>query len=434
MSIKINYKILNEQQKEVTFLKEEEIIVGRPKKDSIPTIDFTPDNRVSRPHLAIYYKYNTWWIEDIESKNGTFLNDQKITEATPLSSGDIITIGKSSITIGIDAAETDYYKSTGTIKHEEKIPENAVPEEILGANQLQLFEKITDIIGFTKNKSAKSERFLDALEIAFPDADRRAILLLEGNNLKPYECWPRQDHHFSTTLSGWVIQQKAAQLWCRNTSDPKTKESEGLKDTRSAIYSPMVCEGIVSGVIHVDSKKSDTAFNINDVVLLGLVSNIFANALCVNPKKYKYDLFLSHNSLDKPVVEQLGAALINLGFSVWLDKWELRPGLDWQDALEEIIMTCRSAAVCFGGSGIGPWEDREMKRLLIRFVKERKDGKVLPIIPVLLPGAPDNVTFPLFLECFTWVDMRAGIDKKGLDRVQWGITGINPNSMANPHV
>ena len=426
MSIKFNYKIFGKQKKEVVFSKEKEIIIGRPKQDIIPAIDFTPDNKVSRPHCTIYYKFNTWWITDLQSKHGTFLNDQKISEETPLTSGDIIKIGESYITIDIDDIEMDYYNKSGTIKHEVKISEKAVPKEILGENQLQLFEKITDIIGFTKNKSAKRERFLDAMEKAFPDADRRAILLLKGKNLEPYECWPREDLHFSSTLSGWVIQHKTARLWCRNTSNPETKESEGLKETLSAIYSPMVCEGEVAGVIHVDSKKSDTAFNKSDVILLGMVSNIIANALCVNPKKYKYDVFLSHNSKDKPIVEQLGEALRNRGLSVWLDKWALQPGMNWIDALEDIITTCRSAAVCIGPSGIGPWEEVEMQGLLIRFVKEKKAGNIIPVIPVLLPGAPGNIQLPLFLEVKTWVDMRAGIDKKGLDRVQWGITGVNP--------
>ena len=98
-----------------------------------------------------------------------------------------------------------------------------------------------------------------------------------------------------------------------------------------------------------------------------------------------FDVFLSHNSKDKPAVKSLGAALKQRGLSVWLDEWELRPGLTWQDALEDIVTGCKSAAVCFGGSGVGPWEDPEMQALLRRFVNDKKIGNIVPIIPVLLP-------------------------------------------------
>jgi hypothetical protein len=136
-----------------------------------------------------------------------------------------------------------------------------------------------------------------------------------------------------------------------------------------------------------------------------------------------FDVFLSHNSKDKPAVKALGAALQQRGLSVWLDEWELRPGLTWRDALADIVTGCKSAIVCIGGSGVGPWEDPEMQALLRRFVNDKRIGNIVPIIPVLLPGAPTDVKLPLFLEAFTWVDLRNGLTADGLERLRWGITG-----------
>jgi hypothetical protein len=42
-----------------------------------------------------------------------------------------------------------------------------------------------------------------------------------------------------------------------------------------------------------------------------------------------------------------------------------------------------------------------MKALLRRFVNEKKTGNILPVIPVLLPGAPATIKLPLFLEEIT---------------------------------
>src|SRR5206468_1299285 len=93
-------------------------------------------------------------------------------------------------------------------------------------------------------------------------------------------------------------------------------------------------------------------------------------------------VFLSHNSKDKLVVRQLAESLKARGVRVWLDEWELVPGRSWQDALEDIIQTSKSAAVLVGPEGLGPWELPEMRACLNEFVKRR-----LRVIPVLLPGA-----------------------------------------------
>ena len=46
------------------------------------------------------------------------------------------------------------------------------------------------------------------------------------------------------------------------------------------------------------------------------------------------NVFLSHNSRDKPAVRELVEALRERGLTVWLDMDELRPGMPWQPLLE----------------------------------------------------------------------------------------------------
>jgi len=134
-----------------------------------------------------------------------------------------------------------------------------------------------------------------------------------------------------------------------------------------------------------------------------------------------FDVFLSHNSKDKPAVRQLAEELKKRGLRVWLDEWELVPGRPWQEALEEIIQTTKSAAVLVGADGLGPWEIPEMRGCLSEFMDRR-----LSVIPVLLPGASQQPVLPLFLKRFAWVDFREGLTNDGLDRLVWGITGKKP--------
>ena len=131
----------------------------------------------------------------------------------------------------------------------------------------------------------------------------------------------------------------------------------------------------------------------------------------------EFDVFLSHNSRDKPAVEEIAALLRDRGLRVWLDKDELRPGLPWQEGLEEGVLASRSVAVFVGKDGMGAWQTPEMRAFLARSRREE-----IPVIPVLLPGCSESPQLTLFLEAMTWVDLRQGLTE-GLGRLVWGITG-----------
>ncbi|MBV9691104.1 MAG: TIR domain-containing protein, partial [Ktedonobacteraceae bacterium] len=130
-----------------------------------------------------------------------------------------------------------------------------------------------------------------------------------------------------------------------------------------------------------------------------------------------FDVFLCHHGPDKGVVKQLGEQLKHAGILPWLDEWELRPGLPWQQLLEQQIEHIKAAAVFVGKSGIGPWQHQELDAFLREFVQ-----RGCPVIPVLLPDAPQEPTLPVFLRAMTWVDFRKQ-DPDPMQRLLWGITG-----------
>ena len=135
-------------------------------------------------------------------------------------------------------------------------------------------------------------------------------------------------------------------------------------------------------------------------------------------KRSQFDVFISHNSKDKPAVIQLAKKLKAQGLKVWLDIWELRPGHSWQEEVEKIIASTRAAVVLVGRDGFGPWQEAEMQALLQEFTQRK-----LPVIPVLLPGCRTQPKLPLFLHRLTWVDARKGLDEQVIKRLAWGITG-----------
>jgi len=149
-----------------------------------------------------------------------------------------------------------------------------------------------------------------------------------------------------------------------------------------------------------------------------VVATIDPVALALRAKRQaaRFDVFLCHNSADKPAVKLLGQRLKDRGILPWLDEWELPPGQPWQPLLEKQIQSIASAAVFFGPAGISPWHQQEMRGFISEFVQ-----RSAPVIPVLLAGASGEPEVPLFMRQLTWVDFRR-TDPDPFERLVWGIT------------
>ncbi|GAK48799.1 GUN4 domain protein [Candidatus Moduliflexus flocculans] len=120
---------------------------------------------------------------------------------------------------------------------------------------------------------------------------------------------------------------------------------------------------------------------------------------------YRYDIFLSHHNNDKAQIGALALWLKNQGVAVWFDAWNLVPGLPWQEGIEEGILQSRSMAIFVGASGLGQWEIPEMRAAIQLYVERQS-----PVVPIFLPGCPADITLPLLLQRFVWIDFRNGMD------------------------
>ena len=100
-----------------------------------------------------------------------------------------------------------------------------------------------------------------------------------------------------------------------------------------------------------------------------------------------YDVFLSHNSKDKPDVRALVGWLEDNDVTVWLDEAELKPGDRLTKKLGVSLEASRSAIICIGPDGEGPWQSEEIDTLLNKSIKLSRQRDEFRIIPVLLPGA-----------------------------------------------
>lgn len=63
--------------------------IGRANTNSI----VLEDDYVSSEHALLLLRGQQWWLEDLDSRNGTLLNGVRLTEATVVGAGDVIAIG-----------------------------------------------------------------------------------------------------------------------------------------------------------------------------------------------------------------------------------------------------------------------------------------------------------------------------------------------------
>jgi len=52
------------------------------------------DEFLSAEHALLSWRENAWWIEDLESKNGTFLSGVRVSRPVPVRPGDTIEVGR----------------------------------------------------------------------------------------------------------------------------------------------------------------------------------------------------------------------------------------------------------------------------------------------------------------------------------------------------
>src|SRR6478752_838977 len=70
-------------------LKKDKFLIGRAKECALRA----GSEAISRRHCAIIHRETGWTVRDLGSRNGTHVNDEKITAEVPLKPGDELRVG-----------------------------------------------------------------------------------------------------------------------------------------------------------------------------------------------------------------------------------------------------------------------------------------------------------------------------------------------------
>jgi|GEM_PF-6440457 hypothetical protein len=132
----------------------------------------------------------------------------------------------------------------------------------------------------------------------------------------------------------------------------------------------------------------------------------------------QFDVFLAHNSDDKPQVRIICRKLKEEGLRPWLDEEQIEAGKVFQDEIQQGIIQSKSAAIFIGAKGLGDFQGIELKILISISQKKR-----ISVIPVLLPGVDIIPEGLLLLQQFHWVKFKNINDESALYKLKMGILG-----------
>ncbi len=266
------------------------------------------DRVVSKEHALITFADEGYWLQDMGSRNGTFVNGAQIQGRTRLNDGDVVTLGSSRLAF-VDGARPQVAQeavSQVTINTaglaDQNIPQTAIRSrmQIDGANEAKFLPEMqiadTDTLRadyeklrvvFELNQAIGAEIDIDVvldkiLEKAFEftTADRGVILLLNDDG-DPVPCAVKNRHgkqeklELSQTILNEVIQQRHAVLSSDATMDSRFGGAHSiiLQGIRSTMCVPLIHGTELLGMIHLDTRIATGVFTEKDLQILSVFAN-----------------------------------------------------------------------------------------------------------------------------------------------------------------
>lgn len=272
------------------------VIIGRQSGDGAVDLDLSPDVTASRRHALITYQNDSFWIEDLGSRGGTWINNQRISSKTPITSNDQIKIGQTILSLySLDAVAS--VESLGDT--EPNVPQSdedlleqgsftssvsamQSPSDLLLERQgnasleivkrrLTAFYELGAALGTAQSVEPLLKIVVSHLCKAIPGAQRGALLLLNDRKLYLKAYLPeRSKPSVSLYLARLAIEKQEAFTWRYDAPGEMGKLTDSIlwHGIRCAMYAPLIWQEQVLGIAYVDNYVANDAFTREDLQLL----------------------------------------------------------------------------------------------------------------------------------------------------------------------
>ena len=263
-----------------------------------PTCDIQLlDKGASRRHSEIFRIGEMCFIRDLESRNGSFVNDVRIDEEL-LREGDRILIGSTILVFessaearpsGIEFAgeEEESFEQTLTLQLEDlsemSVTNSATDGE---AARLRALYRLSRLIAEEREQSKLISKVLEFAAGVVP-ADSAYLFLPDPvtGNIAPLGIYNKGEKTTSTKVSRSIIKRSLQERRAILTTDAmkdarfSARESIVLKQIHSVICAPLSATGGIGGVLYLASDRPQQVFSEDDLELAAAVAQIAGLAL-----------------------------------------------------------------------------------------------------------------------------------------------------------
>jgi transcriptional regulator with GAF, ATPase, and Fis domain len=271
-----------------------------------PTNDLRiPELSVSRHHCTLHRTAEGWRIGDLDSRLGTFVNGRPVHEA-PLRHGDLVAIGDSTFLVSLEdepAAEEPVLSEEAALEAGTAIRlpvgdsiylkgglSGRLPaiRDDRTARSLAALLEIAAACGSLREPEALAGRLLELVLGALPaSGERGAVLFLDGDedsspavHRQTGESVPEAaPFAVSRTLVRRVLAERTALLWNGPQGGPAPAESVTGAGVRALLAVPLIHQEKAFGLLYVDSRQVEPAFDEEHLQLLAAVGVLASGAL-----------------------------------------------------------------------------------------------------------------------------------------------------------
>ena len=268
------------------------------------------DNAVSRRHAELTPDDGLWYIRDLQSQNGTYVNGVRLLDRQRLRPGDQIRCGQSLFVFGqTESSDPDVVRVVGPKQLdatvEKTLPSRALfsasnedsmilaePEPRAAAiDHLRIIYRLTTIL--TTQALDRQQLLKSVMELVFAEfhPERGCIMLQREGEAQPtpavvkYKEAPKDADdakiHVSRTILHLTMTKSEGVLSSNAMSDPRFAKGDSVQrfHIRSAICSPIKFRDKVFGAIYIDSSIANYSFTPEQLLLLNAIGQHLGLAL-----------------------------------------------------------------------------------------------------------------------------------------------------------
>jgi phosphoserine phosphatase RsbU/P len=282
------------------LVQADSVVVGRAAEADL----FIEDPFLSRRHSRFFRVGGTLLVEDLGSRNGTFVNDQPVLTATPVRPGDVVRISATTLTVDLPEASalhqvvaledpldaTVFRRAADVLQDWQKLSEVRLEgEEVLRryAERLKILNDVHQALGSSLTLSDLLELILDRVfNHLRPD---RAAILLRGSDGDVRIAASRSsgdetqaggpaDLMISRSLIREVLEKGMAALVLDLLSDERFAGAQSMliAGVRSLVAAPLLTPEGSPGLIVLESRAGTRQFAEEDLALLVSLASVAA--------------------------------------------------------------------------------------------------------------------------------------------------------------